>query len=192
MPALEGRSGRRPGSAAPEARGRAARTGRARFERGGAARTDSSGAGGTYYPPGTAPGIPFAGANGSGQNNLITAGISPQSCGTSPAFNGTTVKPVSGDNLSCYFSAAVSPTTPLAFIEQDEEVIGAKDLIHVRLTLNPAFVDNTYGTTAIGWGGTDAGTMMMMGPGPMATRSGTWSTAITQNSISRIPAAMSS
>jgi hypothetical protein len=128
----------------------------------------SSGGGGTYYPPGTAPGIPFAGANGSGQNNLITAGISPQSCGTSPAFNGTTVKPVTGDNLSCYFSAAVSPTTPLAFIEQDEEVIGAKDLIHVRLTLNPAFVDNTYGTTAIGWSGTDAGTMMMMmmGPGP--------------------------
>jgi hypothetical protein len=130
----------------------------------GTSGSSGSGGSGTYYPPGTAPGIPFAGANGSGQNTLITAGISPQSCGNSPAFNGTTVKPVSGDNLTCYFSGAVSPTTPLAFIEQDEELIGSKDLIHVRLTLNPAFVDNTYGTTAIGWGGTDAGTMMM-GPG---------------------------
>jgi hypothetical protein len=63
----------------------------------------------------------------------------------------------------------VSPTLPLAFIEQDEEVIGGKDLIHVRLTMNPTFVDNTYGTTAIGWSGSDAGAvtgmMGMMGPG---------------------------
>lgn len=133
---------------------------------GGSNGSGGSSGSGTYYPPGAAPAIPFGGAGGGGQNNLITAGISPQACGASSAFNGTTVKPVSGDNLTCYYSAAVSPTTPLAFIEQDEELIGGKDLIHVRVTMNPTFVDNTYGSTAIGWGGTDAGTnMMMMGPG---------------------------
>jgi hypothetical protein len=133
----------------------------------------SSGSGGAY-PPGSAPATPYSGANGSGQNNLITTGISPQSCGATSAFNGTTVMVVGGDNLTCYFSAAVSATTPLAFVEQDEEQIGGKDLIHVRLTLNPAFVDNTYGSTAIGWSGADAGatggpmgaTGAMMGPGP--------------------------
>jgi hypothetical protein len=69
---------------------------------------------------------------------------------------------VGGDNLTCFFSGAVSATLPLAFLEQDE-VIGSKDLIHVRLTMNPMFVDNTHGSTAIGWSGGDAGTMM--GPG---------------------------
>jgi hypothetical protein len=66
---------------------------------------------------------------------------------------------VGGDNLTCFFSGAVSPTLPLAFLEQDEEIIGGKDLIHVRLTMNPMFVDNTYGSTAIGWSGNDAGMM---------------------------------
>ena len=108
--------------------------------------------------------IPFGGTGSGGQNNLITTGISPLSCGDSSAFNGTTVMAVGGDNLTCFFSSAVSDTLPLAFIEQDEEIIGGKDLIHARLTLNPAFVDNTYGSTAIGWGSTRR-TGMAMGMG---------------------------
>ncbi|HSY23447.1 MAG TPA: hypothetical protein VK841_15070, partial [Polyangiaceae bacterium] len=64
------------------------------------------------------------------------------------------------DDVTCFYSSSVSDTTPLAFVEQDEEIIGGKDLAHVRLTLNPDFVDNTYGANAVGWGGTDAG-----GPG---------------------------
>ena len=126
----------------------------------------SSGSGGAY-PPGSAPATPYGGANGSGQSNLITTGISPQSCGATSAFNGTTVMVVGGDNLTCYFSAAVSATTPLAFVEQDEEQIGGKDLIHVRLTTHPTFVDNTYGSTAIGWSGADAGTTAGATGGPM-------------------------
>lgn len=122
----------------------------------------SGGGSGGVYPPGTGPAVPFPGGNGSGQQNLIGVGISPLSCGPSSSFNGTTVVVVGGDKLTCFFSAVVSPTLPLAFLEQDEETIGGKDLIHVRLTMNPTFVDNTYGTTAIGWAGPDAGGM---GPG---------------------------
>ena len=121
-----------------------------------------SGAGATGVAAGSSPSgatssIPFAGSGMGGQSSIISNGISPMSCGVSSAFNGTTITVVGGDYLTCYYSASVSPTLPLGFIEQDEEIIGDKDLIHVRLTLNPAFVDNTYGSTAIGWGGTDAG-----------------------------------
>lgn len=118
--------------------------------------------------------IPFGGS-AAGQNNLITTGISPFSCNDNSAFNGTTVKTVGGDKLTCFFSASVSDTLPLAFIEQDEEIIGSKDLIHVRLTLNPAFVDNTYGSTAIGWGSTTTTKGMGMAMGmPMGHGHSFW------------------
>lgn len=113
------------------------------------------------FGPGTVATIPFNGAGTSGQNNLITTGISPDSCGDTSTFNGASVTSIGVDLITCYYSASVSATVPLAFLEQDEELIGSKDLIHVRLTLNPGFVDNTYGSTAIAWSGGDAG---MMGP----------------------------
>lgn len=113
----------------------------------------------TSFGPGTVATIPFNGAGASGQNNLITTGISPDSCDTTAAFNGVTVTSIGVDIITCYYSASVSATVPLAFVQQDEETIGSKDLVHVRLTMNPGFVDNTYGTTAIGWSGGDAGTM---------------------------------
>jgi hypothetical protein len=44
-------------------------------------------------------------------------------------------------------------------------------LVHVRLTMNPDFVDNTYGANAIGWGDTSSPPAPMMGPmGPMAPK----------------------
>jgi hypothetical protein len=136
----------------------------------------SSGNGqGSSANSGGTPVIPFGGTGNGGQNNLITTGISPLSCGDSSAFNGTTVKAVGGDNLTCFFSSAVSDTLPLAFIEQDEEIIGSKDLIHARLTLNPAFVDNTYGSTAIGWGSTSTAMGMGMAMGmPMGHGHSFW------------------
>jgi hypothetical protein len=124
-----------------------------------------SGGGGATGGSGGTPAVPFAGSGTAGQSQVITTGISPMSCGATSAFNGTTIQVVGGDNVTCYYSASVSATTPLGFIEQDEEVIGGKDLIHVRLTLNPAFVDNTYGANAVGWGGTDAGGAAPAGPG---------------------------
>lgn len=45
-----------------------------------------------------------------------------------------------------------TPDDPLATIEQVLEVIGGKRVAHLRVTFDPAFVDNTYGANACcGW-----------------------------------------
>lgn len=157
-------SGSASGGGAPNGSGSGA-TGSGGGSASGGAGASSSGSTGAANDSGATATIPYNGAGTSGQNNLITSGISPDSCSVSSAFNGTTVMPVSPDYVACYYSAAVSATSPLGFVQHDEEIIGGKDLIHVRLTLNPDFVDNTYGDTAIGWntGGTSAAGMM----GPM-------------------------
>src|SRR6185369_9498689 len=50
----------------------------------------------------------------------------------------------------CFFSAADSKN-PAATLEQVLECSEGKDAIHLRLTFDPSFVDNTYGENAIGW-----------------------------------------
>jgi hypothetical protein len=51
----------------------------------------------------------------------------------------------------CFYSAD-DAGVPAATIEQVVEVVGNSEWVHIRLTLNPDFVDNTYGSTAVGWG----------------------------------------
>jgi len=49
-----------------------------------------------------------------------------------------------------------TPNDPLATIEQVLEVIGGKRVAHLRVTFDPAFVDNTYGANACcGWPAAD-------------------------------------
>jgi hypothetical protein len=101
----------------------------------------------------------FPGAGASGQDLPILAGFTPSSCGVAGAnagFGGGSMQVVGGYKQTCYYGAA-SSVTPMAFVEQVVETAQGQGLVHVRLTMNPAFVDNTYGTTAIGWGGSDAG-----------------------------------
>ncbi len=45
------------------------------------------------------------------------------------------------------------PDIPAARIDQVVEVVDGEEWVHIRLTLNPNFVDNSYGETAVGWGG---------------------------------------
>lgn len=66
-------------------------------------------------------------------------------------------------------------TQPSATIEQVLECADGVDAVHLRLTFDPAFVDNTYGANAIGWdqrkgpgGPGGPGGMMMMMPPPGA------------------------
>jgi hypothetical protein len=47
--------------------------------------------------------------------------------------------------------------TPQATIERVLESINDKSYVHVRLTFNPYFVDNSYGTNAIGWTNSKSG-----------------------------------
>jgi hypothetical protein len=114
-------------------------------------------------------GIPFPGAGNGGQNNLLLAGFTPNACrvsGPTTSFNGAPVQIGGADLVTCYYASA-SSSTPMAFLEQIVETAENQSLVHVRLTMNPAFVDNTYGDTAIGWGGSDAAAAMPGAPAAM-------------------------
>ncbi len=60
--------------------------------------------------------------------------------------------PPSGDTQQVCFFSADDPGTVAARIDQVVEVVDGAEWLHVRLTLNPNFVDNSYGESAIGWG----------------------------------------
>src|SRR5262249_61343401 len=59
-----------------------------------------------------------------------------------------------GGNTVCYFpsggSAGGGP--PSATVEYALESMSGMSVVHVRLTFDRGFVDNTYGATAVGWG----------------------------------------
>jgi hypothetical protein len=44
-----------------------------------------------------------------------------------------------------------TPDDPAGIIEQVVETLNGKSYVHVRVTFDPTFVDNTYGANAIGW-----------------------------------------
>jgi hypothetical protein len=44
-----------------------------------------------------------------------------------------------------------TPNDPAAIIEQVVETLNGQSYAHIRITFDPSFVDNSYGTTAIGW-----------------------------------------
>jgi hypothetical protein len=53
------------------------------------------------------------------------------------------------DDLTCFYGP--DPATPIATVEHQLETHAGTDAVHVRLILDPRFVDNTFGATAIGW-----------------------------------------
>ncbi|WP_437336144.1 hypothetical protein [Sorangium sp. So ce394] len=111
---------------------------------------------------GSAPAPSFPGSGTSGAGEPITADLDSLSCGASRL--GTPVDETA--QVDCYYTNS-NPTTPMAFVERVVEIAESEELVHVRLTLNPAFVDNTYGETAIGWGGEEqAGQPPAPGGGP--------------------------
>lgn len=56
-----------------------------------------------------------------------------------------------GSIMHCFYDDE-DMVTPAATIEHVLEVFQNATAVHVRLTLDPRFVDNTYGTNAVGWG----------------------------------------
>lgn len=109
------------------------------------------------------PQFPGAGTGSAGAS--IAAGLDTVTCdglGTSP---GGTTGPLPGSRSEerCFYSDD-QPGTPAAVIEWVVEAAANAELVHVRLTFNPDFVDNTYGANAIGWGAQAA---PMMGAGGM-------------------------
>ena len=52
----------------------------------------------------------------------------------------------------CYFDKNdPNATNPTATLEQVLECVDGTDTVHLRLTFDPTFVDNTYGENSVGW-----------------------------------------
>jgi hypothetical protein len=114
------------------------------------------------------PGPQFPGSGSGSAGQSIAAGLPTVTCdglGSPPAPSQGPAPGASAQEL-CFYSAT-DPNQPAATMEWIVEAAADQDLVHVRLTMNPDFVDNTYGANAIGWGDTTA-QMPMMGkkPGP--------------------------
>jgi len=95
--------------------------------------------------------LTFPGRGTSGAAQPLGVGLGPETstaCDPTPAAAAPAAAPV---QHVCFY-AADDPNALAATIEQVLEVVGTEQWIHVRLTLSPDFVDNSYGQTAIGWG----------------------------------------
>jgi hypothetical protein len=123
------------------------------------------------------PGFPGGGVAGLSQS--IAAGPSALDCGDPTQFTFTQGPPPSArSQLICFYDESTHTAATVEWIVETKD--DADDLIHVRLTLNPDFVDNTYGANSIGWGnrkgpgGKGGKNMAAMpaGPGGMAMPAG--------------------
>jgi hypothetical protein len=109
----------------------------------------------------------FKGSGTSGSGQSIAAGLDTVTCGDHASPAGS-FGPARGSHshIGCLFDKNDHPSATMEWIV---ETASDGDLVHVRLTMNPDFVDNTYGQDAIGWADR-AGPMkpgMMRGPGGM-------------------------
>ena len=96
--------------------------------------------------------VSFPGSGTSGGALPLSASLPPESsgqCDPEPVQSGP--ETISDVQTVCFYSED-DAQIPAAYIEQVVEVVGNDSWVHLRLTLNPDFVDNTYGDTAIGWG----------------------------------------
>jgi len=113
------------------------------------------------------PGPQFPGAGTGSAGAAIAAGVDTVSCdglGTPPAGVNGPAPGAQGDAV-CFYGD--DPTVPAAMVEWIVETAADSEVVHVRLTFNPDFVDNTYGANAIGWAETAndmPGGMMMPKP----------------------------
>jgi hypothetical protein len=110
----------------------------------------------------TVPQFPGAGTTGGGVLMPSAGPSTAKQCTGEPAAAVGPTEVVSV-TTGCFYSTTTTTTsTPAATIEQSIEVIDGKKMVHIRITFDPGFVDNTYGDNAVGWGANDGGTS---GPG---------------------------
>ena len=109
----------------------------------------------------TATGGPrFPGAGTSGAAAPLQPGVGPETAGDcaggGPPPDGLFGVAV-GDVATLCFYDPEAPEVPGATIEQVVEVVEGVEYVHIRLTLDPRFADNSYGENAIGWEDTKRG-----------------------------------
>ena len=86
--------------------------------------------------------VAFPGAGTSGAAQPLSAALAPDTsddCNPQPSSGGSNA----AVQTVCFFSSD-NAAVPAATIEQVVEVVGTAEWVHLRLTLNPDFVDNTY------------------------------------------------
>src|SRR5262245_48261552 len=98
----------------------------------------------------------FPGAGTSGAAQPLSAALAPESVSECAPQPTPTASATQADVQTVCFFDPGTPDIPAATIEQVIEVVNSDEWVHIRLTLNPDFVDNTYGENAIGWSKDDA------------------------------------
>lgn len=106
----------------------------------------------------------FPGGGTSGAARPLSPGLAPDTSDDCDPVASAEVS--SGTVQSVCFYGPDDALAPAALIQQVVEVVGSEDWVHIRLTLNPDFVDNTYGDAAIGWGESDAEPRAPRDPAP--------------------------
>ena len=121
----------------------------------------SSGSSGSAGSAGGDAGPP--GFTGSGSSDLpLEAGCGPDTaleCGGSCERAGGGPSTILRPPVALCFAGEEDPTpaSPMALIEQVIEDVSGVAMVHLRITFDPSFVDNTYGENAIGWGDQEDG-----------------------------------
>ncbi len=93
---------------------------------------------------------PFPGAGTSGAGQSIAAGVGTVSCGSNGSAFSSGPAPGAQAHQTCFYDPT-TPAYPAATVEWIVETAQDSDVVHVRLTLNPSFCDNSYGANAVGW-----------------------------------------
>lgn len=94
----------------------------------------------------------FQGSGTSGAGEALGAEIPPSTAHDCVPVGVSITNPGSGPaTVTCFFEQQEDDTLA-ATLERRLEVVDDKNWLHLRLTFNPHFVDNSYGETAIGWG----------------------------------------
>lgn len=108
----------------------------------------ASGGSGGNAPTGPVPMFP-----GTGNSDDAKPLVGGMVCDSVPGATLPTV-----DALTRCFYGPTDQVNPAATIEQVLECVAGTTVLHLRLTFDPSFVDNTYGANSIGWDTTRKGT----------------------------------
>lgn len=91
----------------------------------------------------------------------LSTGCAPESatqCGGACEAKPADAKVIRAPSVFCFGAdpsgtlTDPTPNDPAAMIEQVIESVNGVSYVHIRVTFDPTFVDNTYGENSIGWG----------------------------------------
>jgi hypothetical protein len=119
----------------------------------------STAGGGSVTVPGTtgAPMTPHLPGGGVAGNTQLAPGCTPASAVECPTINGACATgagatvTVTKFGTLCLSGEMSTFSQPVSTIEYIMETVNGQSYYRFRVTFNPHFVDNTYGTSSIGW-----------------------------------------